>query len=170
MKRILVVMIPALLASVALFARATAPAAPSTYKDGLYGFTIQAPGFPDAPAGSGAVPVMFLGPGEDGFSSNVNVGVQKTATTADAYAALSRKQFEAAGFKVNSETKARVSGKDAVLWDYEGKAQGRELRWLAMAVVDRDRVFLITGTATRDGFGKIEKEFRACLESFRLGE
>jgi len=164
MKHLLAVLIPGLLAS------AVPVAAPSTYRDGLYGFTIQAPVFPAVAEGTGVMPVMFMGPGSDGFASNINVGVQKTTTTLDAYVALSKTQFEAAGFKVNSEARSKVSGREAVVFDYQGKAQGLELRWLALAVVDKDRVFLVTATATPDGFGKIEKEFRACLESFRIGE
>lgn len=164
MKGLLAVVILGLLAS------AAPHAAPSTYRDGLYGFTIQAPQFPAAAEGTGVMPVMFMGPGSDGFASNINVGVQKTTTTLDAYVALSKAQFEAAGFKVTSETRRKVSGKDGVVFEYAGKAQGRELRWLALAVVDADRVFVITATATPDGFGKIEKEFRACLDSFRIGE
>jgi len=170
MNRLAAVSIPVLLAAAGLLASATSRSAPSTYRDGLYGFAIQAPAFPAAAPGTSAIPVMFLGPGADGFSSNINVVVQKTTTTLDDYAALSKRQFEAAELKVNSEARSKVSGKDAILFDYEGKAQGRELRWLALSVVDADRVFLITGTATREGFAKIEKEFRACLDSFRIGE
>jgi hypothetical protein len=151
-------------------ALAAAPSAPSVYTDGLYGFSVQAPDFPGAPEGGSAIRAMFFAPAEDGFSDNVNVMAQGTGMTLPEFIEVSADQFKAHGLKVNSESKKKVSGRDAVVWDYEGKQQGRDLRWLALAVADKKQVFLVTCTATKKSFEKRRKEFEACLDSFKLAE
>jgi len=141
---------------------------PSVYTDGLYGFSIQAPAFPKAGKGSNVVPAILLGPAHGGFSSNVNVMIQHVVTTRDAYRQLSLGQMKAAGFKVLSDRDETVSGKEAIRCDYEGSQAGRDLRFLVLAVMDGDRVFLVTCTALKDEFGDYQKEFEACLGSFKL--
>ncbi len=139
-----------------------------TYTDALYGFTIQAPQFPEAPAGTGVIPVMMYAPAESGFATNVHVMVQRVAMTRQQYRETSLAEFKGMGLKVNSDTDTTVSGRDALIVDYEGKMAGRELRWLALAVVDKEQVLLVTCTAPKDSFEKYEKGFRACLDSFHL--
>jgi hypothetical protein len=141
---------------------------PSVYQDSVYGFSINAPAFPAAGKGANVVPVVMMAPADEGFSSNVNVSVQTVAVSRDAYRDLSTAQFKQAGWKVNAQRNATVSGKDAIFWDYEGTQGGKELRWLALTVVDTDRVYIITCTALKEAFPKYEKEFQACLNSFRL--
>lgn len=158
--------IPALV--LVLVAAAAEPLRAPTYKDDVYKFSIDAPKLPKPPSNQSAVPVAFVGPPEDGVSPNVNVLVLNAAVTAEQYRDLSLKQFKQAGQKVNSEAKKKVSGRDATVWDYEGPQQGKELRFLAMAVSDRDRVFLITCTSVKSRFERHQKEFQACLDSFKL--
>jgi len=141
-----------------------------TYTDTRYGFSIQAPAFPEAPSGGGVVPVQMFSPAELGFASNVNVMVQRAASSRPLYRQASRNQFQQMGLTINSDTDLTVSGKDAVLFNYEGAMGGRELRWLALAVIDAEQVFLVTCTAPKDTFGRYEKQFHACLDSFHLLE
>ena len=140
----------------------------STYSDALYGFTIQAPRFPNGPAGSHVVPVVLRAPTEGAFSANVNVMVQHVAMTRLAYREATLTGFNQMGWKAISESDLTVSGRDAMLIEYEGSMGGQAFRWLALAVLDKERVFLVTCTATKDTFAKYEKEFRTCLDSFRL--
>ena len=148
---------------------AAAARRPTVYQDGLYGFSIQAPAFPMAPPGAMVVPVMMTAPAEDKFAANVNVMVQQVALSRDGFRQLSLAQFKQAGFKVNVDRDLTVFGKDAILWDYEGSAGGRDLHWLALAVIDTERVFLVTCTALKDAFPKYEQEFHTCVNSFRPG-
>ncbi|HXX94468.1 MAG TPA: hypothetical protein VEN81_12600 [Planctomycetota bacterium] len=168
-------LLTALAASLATAAAAgsvlpTRGAKPSVYTDSVYGFSIQAPAFPPAATGSSATPVMLVAPSEDNFASNVNVMVLNAAVSLEDYQAQSLKEFKAMGLKENSETKSKIAGRDAIVWDYEGKLQGNELRWLAAAIAAKDKVYLITCTTLKKHFEKHEKEFRACLESFKLSE
>ncbi len=141
---------------------------PSTYVDTTYGFRVQAPPFGPAPAGGNVVPVMLLGPAKDGFSPNLNVMIQLTKTTRDAFRKLSLDQFKQMGFTVHKVEERQVGGKDALLIEYLGKQQGRELRWLALAVIDTDRVYLATCTALASAFEASRPGFAACLDSFAL--
>jgi hypothetical protein len=113
---------------------------------------------------------MFFAPAENGFAPNLGVMVQASPMGLEAYAELSRGQFKELKVTVNAETRLKVAGRDALLWDYQGKMQGRELRFLALAVPDKGRVFLATFTSTTEAFAKHEKAARASLDSFTLPE
>ena len=102
------------------------------------------------------------------YFANVGVVVQNVTVTAEQYRKLTLRQFKTAGIKLLSESKKKVSGRDALMFNYEGRMQGQLLRWLALAVIDKDKVFLITCTARKDGFGKLEKRFKDCLTSFKI--
>jgi len=139
----------------------------SAYMDLNYGFALFAPKFPKA-TNQNVTPVILTGPGEAGFSSNVNVTIQPATTTRKAYHDQSLNEFRQVGLKVNSDRNVTVSGKDAIRFDYEGQAGGKNLHFLSLAVIDKDRVILVTCTATPEAFPAIEPEFSACLDSFRL--
>ena len=147
----------------------TRPARGSDFQDTQYGYAVSPPEFSAAPMG-GAVKrlIVMAPPGADGFGPNMGVMIQEVQTTRDKYMSLSERQFEDAGMKVRSSSKREVSGTPAVLFEYEGPMNGRNLRFLSLAVVLRDRVLLLTYTATAESFGGLEKEFRRSLESFRL--
>ena len=116
----------------------------SHYTDEVYGFSLDAPRFPAAVAGVTSVTPIILGaPAEGGFSSNVIVAIQLTKSSKDAYREQSLEQFKQLDFKVNSEHSRKVSGRDAVGFDYQGRFQGgRDFRILTLAVIDTDRVIL----------------------------
>jgi hypothetical protein len=156
------------LAATDALARPGRAAAPSSYTNGAYGFSLVPPAFPKADKDSGAQAAMFFAPGKNGFASNLGVMVQTVQMKLDDYVALSREQFEKGGLKVTGETKLKVSGRDAVRWEYEGAAQGRKLKWTAMAVVEGDRVFLVTGTSTQGDYAALSQEFKASLDSFKI--
>lgn len=140
----------------------------ATYVDHRYGFAIEAPDFPGSGTTPVVMPLAMSGPAKDGFSSNVNVMVQRVKTTRDAYRRQTHGQFKAAGFTVNEDRDVRVSGKNALWFDYEGQRQGKALRWLALTVIDTDRVLLITCTCPKSRFDAHKATFTKCLESFRL--
>ncbi len=141
----------------------------STFVDTNYGFSLEAPRFPDAGPTTAGIALVFSGPPKDGFAPNVNVSVQATATTAKAYRELSFAQLDQLKLKRNSDRNLKVSGRDAIEVDYEGTIGGsKPLRFLALAVIDKDRVIQITCTALPEAFPAVEAEFRACLQSFKL--
>lgn len=139
----------------------------STYTDPTAGFMLAAPAFPKAGPGQLAVPVVMSGPTVDGFASNVNVNIQQIATTRKGYLDLSLGQMRQIGLKVNSHRDLTVAGKDAIEFDYEGNLGGRDLHFLALAIIEKEQVILVTCTALAASYKEIEPEFKACLESFR---
>ena len=150
-------------------AAAQAPKDPrSTYSDAVYGFAFDAPRFPPAGADQVAIPVNVSGVGEGGFASNVNVMVQPKAASRKAYRDRAIAQFKQMGLTLHAARDLTVSDRDAALFDYSGRIAGRDLHFLALAVIAKDRVFLVTCTATAGAFKRLEPEFRACLDSFRL--
>ena len=146
------------------------PAKPSYYADGRHGFSLLPPEFPKGEKDSAGMTVSFFSPPKNGFATNLGVMVQNVAMTADQYSELSTGQFKNAGLKVVSETRKKVGGKDAIAWEYEGTLQERELKWMALAVVDTDRVYLLTGTALKADYDQAAKAFKPCLDSFKLGD
>jgi hypothetical protein len=157
-------------ASTDAFARPVRVPAPSAYTNGVYGYSLVPPTFAKADPESSSQTAMFFAPARNGFACNLGVMVQTVKMTLDEYIKLSRGQFEQGGLKVSAETKLKVSGRDAVFWEYEGSAQGRKLKFMAQAVVDGDRIFLITGTAPRDDYEAASKEFKASVDSFRIAD
>jgi hypothetical protein len=156
------------LAATDALARQSRVESPSSYTNGAYGFSLVPPTFPKAEKDSGSQAAMFFAPGKNGFAANLGIMVQSVKMTLDEYVALSRDQFEKSGIKIGTEAKLKVSGRDAVLWEYEGAAKERRLKWMALAVVDGDRVFLITGTSAQDDYDALSKEFKASLISFKI--
>jgi hypothetical protein len=150
-------------------ARQDKAARPSQYTNGVYGFSIQPPTFPRAGKDSALQAAMFFAPARNGFAANLNVMVQQVKMTLDEYCALSKGQFKQAGINVLSEARKKVSGRDAVLWEYEGELQGRAMKWVSLAVAETDCVYLVTGTSPQEDDAQ-SKEFKASLESFKLAE
>ena len=55
----------------------------------------------------------------------------------------------------------KVAGRDAVVLDYQGSINGgQELRFLSLAVIEKDRVVLVTCTTPPDAFAQGEAEYR----------
>jgi hypothetical protein len=140
----------------------------SSYTDEAHGFTLEAPRFPGAGPNVAAIPLVVSGPAEGGFASSVNVGIQASKTTRKGYRELSLGQFRQIGLKVNSDRDVTVSGREAIRFDYEGQLQGRDLHFLTLAVIDKERVVLVTCTASAAAFPAVAPEFNACLDSFKL--
>jgi hypothetical protein len=144
------------------------------YRDTEYGFVISPPKFAGPVSGSRAdsrsvmVFVAAAGPPEQGLAPNVNVMIQKMQTTREGYLQLTKSEIVSAGLKLRSETNRMVSGKPAVVLEYEGTMGGRELRFLQLAVVLPDRVILATYTAAAADFPTKVAEFRKSLETFQL--
>jgi hypothetical protein len=142
-------------------------------EDGVYtqlelGYAIKPPPFaPRAKMQEGGVMIMKA-PASAGFSANINVMVQLSASSLEEYEKVSLGQFKDMGMTLTKKTPRKVSGRPAVLWEFEGGMMGRELRFLSLAVVDRDRVYLVTCTGPKDGFETYEKGFRESVDSFRL--
>lgn len=143
---------------------------PSVYWDTRFGYSITPPAFPKGDKDTSGLTATFFAPARNGFSPNLGVMVQNVTMTAEQYRDLSRNQFKQAHFTVISETPKKVSGKDAILWEYEGKAGEREMKWKGLAVMDADRVFLVTATAPKSEFDALAEEFNAALDSFSLGD
>jgi hypothetical protein len=147
----------------------TRTGAAGDYTSETYGFTFRPPAYPRVQSGM-AMTAMFLAPPEANFSANVNVVVESAPMTLDEHRKMALADLKKASFTVTAESTPMVSGRPAYQVEYEGMLQNRKMRWLALGVLAKDRVYLVTCTALRENFEHYEKEFRACLASFRLGE
>jgi hypothetical protein len=128
------------------------------------GFSIKALPSGDANAsGQRAVCAFFL-PASGGFAPNINILIQPAAPV-EAFAKLSKQQFDMFGFKVV---------KDAVVppneWnvEYEGTTQGKPCHFFARAVCTDKKVFLITATTAADQWDKTSPQLIECVKSFAL--
>jgi hypothetical protein len=170
MRTIPALLLGSLIMASAVLASGRTASRTSEYSDAVYGFSLNAPQFPKPQSGKNVIAVVMQAPVEDGFAANVNVMVQAASMSRKAYRDLSVRQFRQLGFKVNSERTMTVSGREAVLFDYEGLMNGREMRFLALAVPDKNRVFVVTGTAPKERFQAYEPAFHASIQSFRLAQ
>ncbi|MGH7150908.1 MAG: DcrB-related protein [Planctomycetota bacterium] len=157
-----------LLLAATSFSDARGPETSTRYLDAANGYSIEPPAFPKVPTGVSCQTVIFFAPQEEGFAPNVNVQVQPWTKSLEEFLALSRSQFKEYDLTLLSEEKRKVSGREAVAFDYEGDMQGRPLRWMALAVADAGRVILVTGTVPKGSFETHEKALRSCLASLQL--
>jgi hypothetical protein len=147
---------------------AAPPVRGSDFKDTQFGYSVSPPEFAGPPAGGVFTRVNVLAPPEDGFSANMGVMIQEVRITREQFVALTEEQFRAAGMTLRKSSKRDVSGRPAVLFDYDGPLRGRSLRFLQLAVILPERVLLLTYTAPASAFAGLEAEFRRSLESFKL--
>lgn len=142
---------------------------PSTYVDTTYGFSIEAPRFEEVAKGAGGMVAMFTAPVENAnaFSPNVNVIVDRMPLPAN-YRETNLALLKKAGGQAASDKAMKVSGLDAVLFEYEGTMGGRALHFLGAYVPAGERNFTVTGTAPKEDFAKYEAAFRACIDSLKI--
>ena len=140
----------------------------SRYSDEVYKYVIDTPRFKMIDENKQQSVVGFMAPAETGLSANLNVLVERRKTTREAHRKLSIEQLKAFDVNIIADKDLKVSGRDAYSIEFEGILIGnRPLHYLNLIVVDIDRVYVITCTALPDNFAEYEKEFRACLDSFR---
>jgi hypothetical protein len=108
--------------------------------------------------------MMFL-PASEGFAPNVNVQMQPYSGGIDAYIDLSKKQFVTSKFNLLKETRL---GKNAVVLEYAGLFQGRDLHWYAKAVATGKRLYMVTSTATNKQWAGAAPKLKACVDSFAV--
>ena len=152
------------------FPRPARTAGASRYTNGTYNFSLTPPDFAKADKDVTHTVATFFAPAQAGFANNLGVLVQNIKTTADEYIELSQGDFKKLGLKVAVQKKLKVSGRDAVYWEYEGVQQRQPLKWMSLAVVDTERVYLLTGTAPASTYDGVAKEFQASIDSFRLAD
>jgi hypothetical protein len=145
---------------------AATAAKPDGLVDGTYGYSMRSPVFAKLQPGATGMVAFFSAPPKDDFSANVNVLVQEVTTTRAEYRKGTEMQFEQLGYEVHSMEERDVGGHPALVFDYSGVQDGRELRFLGLAVVTQKRVFLLTGTAPAKDWKSYEKPFRDSLLSF----
>lgn len=167
MKRLGMVMAGLLFLGTVMAAPGDAPRR-SVYSDANYGFSLESPAFARAGQGQTVVPLILTGPNVNGFASNVNVVVSSISTTRKGYRDLTLAGMKKLDMKIKEDRDVTVSGRDAIRYEYEGTSEGKDVHFLALAVIDKDRVVLVTCTALASEFKTMEPEFRACLDSFQL--
>lgn len=149
----------------------------STYVDAIYGFSIEPPAYKKAPFGTSITPAMFTGPGIGANAANVNITITNASVTREEHIEKTLRNFEQLKYKLHSKEELEVGGRPAVLWDYSAAlrtqdARGQEttvdLRFLVLAVIDRDRIVLLTCSAGKDAFQDLRKTYGDCIASFKL--
>lgn len=141
----------------------------SAYRDTVHGFTIEIPKFPGSGRKVPGVVFTATGPPVGKFAPNVNIVIQDTATTTKDFIDQTVGQLKQLKMKLHGQKMLKVAGRDAIEFDYQGSFNGGEdLRFLALAVIEKDRVVLATCTAPAAAFNTSEAEYRACLKSLKL--
>lgn len=113
---------------------------------------------------------VFAGAKRDGIQPNINLTVEQRKIRRDDYADESKKNFEKMGWQLISMENAICSGRDCLRIEFNGRYMNMKLHWLALAVIEPERVLLMTCTAPEKSFEELRTEFRTCLDSFALLE
>jgi hypothetical protein len=109
-------------------------------------------------------PVMMFLPATEAFAPNVNVQIQPYDGTLKDFVALSQQQFKAGGFTVLKEKMTEAT----VAWEYSGMLQGRKLHWYARALQKKNKIYLVTATATESQWVTVSAKLKNCVDSFRI--
>jgi hypothetical protein len=150
-------------------ARPGRAAGPSQYTDGTYNFSLVPPAFAKAEKGAAHTVATFFAPTRENFAANLVVIVQHLKTTLDEFVENSKGDLQKLGLKAVVERKQKVSGRDAVYWEYESAQQRRPLKVFSLAVLDGERLFIVNGTSLASD-AEVQTQFRASVDSFRLAD
>ena len=139
------------------------------YTNNYHGFSIVPPAFEGECQEAQSLLSIFYGPiGTDGVPSSVSIVVQRCCTTRDKYSIQSDQQFRRAGIRVDTQRDLSVSGRDAILCEYNMNVSNREMKCVSLAVIDQERVILVTASAGKADFGRLRDQYIASLEGFVL--
>ena len=136
------------------------------YKDAARGFSMNPPAFKPGPDLGVGVIAIFMAPPEDGFAANVNLLIQKAGF--DDFIKSSDAGFQAAGFDVQTKKLGKTGTHRSCEFVYKGAIQGKAMKFMALAVENDDRVFLLTATSLEAHYDKYEPVFKDSLASFSL--
>lgn len=142
----------------------------SVYRDARDGFSIEPPDFADDGEAAAVTIVQFLAPPADGFSGNLSLQRQALDGGLDKYVELSKSQFKALKFEVESSKETQVGKHEAHDFLYSGELGGRALKFHALAIADDEHVMLLTCTASAKDFDDYSKAFEDALASFEFDE
>ncbi len=139
---------------------------PGTCVDRLAGYSLKLPGFDRPDPDRQALRTIFYGPTEDGFPVNVNVMSQPGGKSAEDYIAETKDGLGSMGFTLVSSKEKTVGSMPALTLEYTGSQRNRDLRFLALAVIGAERVWLVTCTAPDETFDEYRAGFARTLASF----
>lgn len=145
--------------------RGTVDQKPPRYDNRALGFRLEGPDFSALGAHDDGTVVLMMGPVTEGFAPNLNVMLQPAQSVAD-YRRVTLQQLKQMNLELRTEEQLKVGGREALLLEYAGALQGRDMQFLALAVFDKERVFNATCSATPAQFAKLKTAFRASLDSF----
>ncbi len=142
---------------------------PSQYTDGTYNFSLVPPAFAKVEKDAAHTVATFFAPTRDNFAANLVVIVQRVKTTLDQFVENSKGDLQKLGLRAVVERKLKVSGRDAVYWEYESAQQRRPLKVISLAVLDGERLFVVNGTSLAAD-ADAQKQFKAGVDSFRIAD
>ena len=111
----------------------------------------------------------FFAPTRENLAANLVVIAQRVKTTLDQFVENSKGDLQKLGLRAVVERKLKVSGRDAVYWEYESDPQRRPLKVISLAVLDGDRLFVVNGTSLASD-ADVQKQFQASVDSFRIAD
>jgi hypothetical protein len=150
-------------------ARPSRAPAPSQYTNATYNFTLTPPSFPRVEKDGRQTVATFFAPSQENLAANLIVVVQAAKTSLDDFIGQSKGDMQKLGLRAVVETKLKVSGREAVYWEYESVPSRRPLKVILLAVLDGERIFVLNGTALASN-ADVLKEFKSSVDSFRLAD
>ena len=130
-----------------------------------YGFSVAVPAWPKpTDLAASVTPITFGGPSRDGRAPSCDVQIQHMGWTLSDFRTQTAEQFKSLGITVDSESKRRVSNRDALVL----VSSGHDLKILSLAVQVDQAIYLVSCIAPVDQFPAYEPVFRRVIDSFSL--
>ena len=103
----------------------------------------------------------------DSFTANINVQVHQKANF-DNFVKLTETQLEALHFEILSTREVKLGTHRGAETVYRGEITGIQMKFMALAAEDGDRVILVTATSLESRFAEYESAFKTALSSFKF--
>ena len=134
------------------------------YENVIHNFSMQPPQFAQDSGKLRTIAQFYAAP-KDGFAAHVTVQALHMDQSLSAYISTTKKQYKAYGLKIVRMTKQTISGAAAIEMEYEGTMQGRNLRFLTLAIERKDHILLMTGASLKIHMPSYEKSMWAAMRS-----
>jgi len=126
------------------------------------GFTMSMFNLSEVPANQ---PILYIFlPNSNNFSPNVNIVTQEYNDSIEKYKEISDGQFKSQGMTVISS----IIEKGKFISEYEAQNNDVMLHFYGIAYLKIDKIYLITGTSTKEQWNQYGTEIKRVVNSFEF--
>lgn len=139
------------------------------YKNGRYGFSIDPPSAWTVDDTISYAAVVFYGPTENGFRTNMNVQVESTGLSLEGYIAAGRQQLQILpGYNLISEGSRQVNGINAYEFVFTIVSSGITVQEKEVVLITGGKAFVMAYGSSPSAYQNHLAEFESSIQTFMV--